>query len=471
MIGKSHVGKGFYGCYRYVLGEAEPDKRAHVIGGNMAGRNARELSSEVRLHRQRRPDIAKPVWHVPISFHPDEPLTDARMQQACDHFLAAFGVDRDHHQYLIVRHHDQAHHHAHIVVNRISDHGKLLDLHRDRPRVKAATRQTEQVLGLRKTVEKTERFKDALRQTIGQTAQASPALPEFIQRLEAQGIHPRFAYRGGRVHGIVYHAEGSEINGSKLGRDYSFPGLQRYLGVEYQTARDEGLIQSNYIERHAPQASEDVCAYLRVQITQAAQPNRPLPAFCQALADQGIRPEFGLRRGKLSKLTYEYAGQRTSGAQLGDAYTVQGLQTHLGIDYHRERDDDQIHAQYVKRRGSVSSLARASPEPSRLQQQRTQQAAAILAACLSQLGATVYQSRRYQVLWEPPSLRLIRLSDQVQVMHAAWQAESSRWEPVTPSQLSDDDMERLQQLAHQHQQLLRSRRGQRRSPRSGERER
>ena len=51
MIGKSHVGKGFYGCYRYVLGEAEPDKRAHVIGGNMAGRNARELSSEVRLHR------------------------------------------------------------------------------------------------------------------------------------------------------------------------------------------------------------------------------------------------------------------------------------------------------------------------------------------------------------------------------------------------------------------------------------
>lgn len=454
MIGKSHVGKGFYGCYRYVLGEAEPDKRAHVIGGNMAGRNARELSSEVRLHRQRRPDIAKPVWHVPIAFHPEEPLTDAQMQQACEHFLKAFGVDRDHHQYLIVRHHDQAHHHAHIVVNRISDHGTLLDLHRDRPRVKAATRQTEQALGLRRTVEKTERFKDALRQTIRQTAQASPALPEFIQGLEAQGIRPQFAYRGGQVHGIIYHAEGSEICGSTLGRDYSFPGLQRHLGVEYQTARDDGLINANYVKRQAPTASEDVRIYLRAQITQTAQPNRPLPAFCQALADQGIRPEFALRRGKLSKLTYEYAGQRASGAQLGDAYTLQGLQTHLGIDYQPGRDDEPVRAKYMKHRGP------SQPTDRDRQHERVTEVAPILMGFLNAERTPRLETPRSLVTWDETEHRLTLRQGANTVLQAQWKNEA--WEDQG-SALTQTEVERIKAVWKEYQTERRRERQQRRS--------
>ena len=42
---------------------------------------------------------------------------------------------------------------------------------------------------------------------------------------------------------------------------------------------------------------------------------------------------------------------------------------------------------------------------------------------------------------------MIRLSDHAQVMTAAWNAERRQWEPATPSQLSDEDMAVLQQLA------------------------
>ncbi|MEO0374269.1 MAG: relaxase/mobilization nuclease domain-containing protein [Cyanobacteria bacterium P01_A01_bin.17] len=359
MIGKTHVGRGFYGCFRYVMGEDEPEKAAHIIGGNLAGRDARELSSEVRLSRQRRADIEKPVWHIPIAFHPDESLTDAQMQDACHHFLDTFGVNRDHHQYLIVRHHDTAHGHAHIVVNRISDQGKLLDLHRDRPRVKAATRQVEKDLGLRITVEKDELFQADLRATILQTASAHPPLNEFCQQLQEQGITPRFAYRNGGLHGLTYRCNGIEIRGSKLGQEYSFPGLQKYLGVEYQPERDEPVIKAHYVERKGARANDETKGQLRQRLAQTVQPDLSLSEFCQRIAAQGITPQFGLRRGKLSALSYHYQGQRTSGAQLGEAYTFKGLQQELGICYQPERDDPVVKARYTQRKSPEPEQSRA----------------------------------------------------------------------------------------------------------------
>lgn len=348
MIGKSHVGRGFYGCFRYVMGENEPNKDAHIIGGNLAGRDARELSSEVRLSRQRRADIDKPVWHVPIAFHPDEQLTDAQMQDACTHFLDTFGVDREHHQYLIVRHHDTDHGHAHIIVNRISDEGKLLDLHRDRPRVKTATRQVEQELGLRITVEKDEQFREDLKATITQAAQENPQLDRFCQSLENQDINPRFAYRNGKLHGITYRRDGTEIKGSKLGKEYSFPGLQKYQGIVYQPERDEPIIRSRYVERNGAKADDSTQQFLREQLSRTAQRDLTLSEFCQRLEAQEIMPQFRLRRGKLSKLDYHYRGQRTSGAKLGDGFTFQGLQRELGIRYQPERDDPVVKARYMK---------------------------------------------------------------------------------------------------------------------------
>ena len=348
MIGKSHVGRGFYGCFRYVMGEDEPTKDAHIIGGNLAGRDAKELSSEVRIPRQRRADIDKPVWHVPIAFHPEEQLTDAQMQDACTQFLDTFGVDREHHQYLIVRHHDTDHGHAHIIVNRISDEGRLLDLHRDRPRVKAATRQVEKDLELRITVEKDEPFREDLKATITQVARENPQLDRFCQSLEDQAITPRFAYRNGTLHGITYRCDGTEIKGSKLGKEYSFPGLQKYQGIVYQPDRDEPIIRSHYVERNGAKADDDTKQFLRHQLSQTAERDLTLSEFCQRLEAQEIMPQFSLRRGKLSKLDYRYRSQRTSGAQLGDSFTFQGLQRELGIRYEPERDDPVVKARYTK---------------------------------------------------------------------------------------------------------------------------
>ena len=239
MFAKSYTGKGFYGVFRYVMGEQDAAKDAHVIGGNLAGRDAQELSREVKPFRQRRSDIEKPVWHVSLAFHPDEKLNDAQLQDACTRFLDVFGVDRDRHQHVIVRHHDTEHEHAHIVLNRIAYNGKLLDLHRDRYRVKTVARQVEKELGLRITVERGEPFRKALRDAIASVAARYPRMVDFVKALKRLGIEVKLAYREGAIQGISYKREGIAIAGSKLGAEYSFPGLQKYQAIEYDSARDD----------------------------------------------------------------------------------------------------------------------------------------------------------------------------------------------------------------------------------------
>jgi hypothetical protein len=248
MIGQSFKGKGFYGTYRYVLeeGDPNPQKAAHIIGGNMAGRSAKELSSEVRPSRQLRPDIRKPVWHISLSFRPGETVNDAVMQQASDRFLDEMGLERDQHQHLYVRHHDKDHQHVHLVVNRVADDGSVFHLHHDYRRVKQTTRKLEKELGLQPTREHRQEY---LKDRISETAKEHPQLHDFCQQLAQQGIRPEFTIRRGKLSGLSYRYQGNRVRGSRLGKAYSFQGLQRHQGIDYQPERDDPTVREHYVKQ------------------------------------------------------------------------------------------------------------------------------------------------------------------------------------------------------------------------------
>ena len=282
MIGKSTKGRGFYGAFRYVLeeGEAAQTKNAHIIGGNLMGRNAKELSSEVREVRRIRPEIKKPVWHVSLSFPPSETVNDALMQRAGDRFLDEMGLDRDRHQHVYVRHHDKEHQHVHLVVNRISDEGRVFDLHNDYARIKATTRKLEKELGLQITPERNENMKVELKQRIANVAKEHPQLSDFCQRLEAEQITPVFTIRRGRLSGLSYRYQGMAIRGSQLGKEYSFQGLQRHHGIDYQPQRDDDIIRSDYVKYRKPgkQAKQEIPPPERLQPeTPRQEPREPVP--------------------------------------------------------------------------------------------------------------------------------------------------------------------------------------------------
>ncbi|MEO0373973.1 MAG: relaxase/mobilization nuclease domain-containing protein [Cyanobacteria bacterium P01_A01_bin.17] len=290
MIGKSSKGRGFYGTFRYVLeeGQAEKDKDAHIIGGNMMGSDARELSKEAGEIRRIKPEIKQPVWHVSLSFPPGEMLTDAQMQQASDRFLAEMGLPLDRHQHLYVRHHDTEHAHVHLVVNRISDEGKVFDLHNDYYRIQSATRKLEQELGLQVTPERGANHADHLREHITETAQQYPHLNDFCAHLTASGITPVFTIRRGKLSGLSYRYERSETRGSKLGNAYSFQGLQRHLGIHYDPARDDPWIRPRYVKQR-DKRKEKGADKLREQ-------QQPTVQQLQPQQREQSRPELDLER-------------------------------------------------------------------------------------------------------------------------------------------------------------------------------
>ena len=69
-------GSGFGGLAKYGMTNASGEVEGRIIGGNMSGTTAEELTKEFGLSRKVRPDIKKPVWHNSLRSPKDEKLTD-----------------------------------------------------------------------------------------------------------------------------------------------------------------------------------------------------------------------------------------------------------------------------------------------------------------------------------------------------------------------------------------------------------
>jgi Relaxase/Mobilisation nuclease domain len=169
-------------------------------------------------------------------------------------------------QYLVARHSDQEHDHVHIVASRINlNTGNGVELWRDKTRNQKILRCLEVEYGLtpvqnswdvgKKSATKGQLEKQAttgeasiqsrLQDLIEQAAIGQPAMPELFERLMRQGVEVRHGWtRTGKSKGISYSLDDVAFAGNQLGSRYSFPGLQKHLGVDYQTDRDDERLRS-----------------------------------------------------------------------------------------------------------------------------------------------------------------------------------------------------------------------------------
>jgi N-methylhydantoinase A/oxoprolinase/acetone carboxylase beta subunit len=65
----------------------------------------------------------------------------------------------------------------------------------------------------------------------------------MVTRLKAQGIAVQLRHGGDRYTGISFGLDGAAFAGRRLGRAYSFEGLQQYQSIHYNTAQDSTLQQ------------------------------------------------------------------------------------------------------------------------------------------------------------------------------------------------------------------------------------
>jgi hypothetical protein len=150
----ANTGNGFSKAISYALQEAKkyPEQtRAKVLEFNQVFGSSREMGKQMREVADERKTVQKPVLHVQINFHPDEKLSRAQAEQAIDSILKDIGIEKDNHQYVVVQHKDKAHDHYHVVANRVSMDGELLNDHRIKDRLQVACDKVEKEQGLRQT--------------------------------------------------------------------------------------------------------------------------------------------------------------------------------------------------------------------------------------------------------------------------------------------------------------------------------
>jgi hypothetical protein len=258
VIGKQIKGRSFSKLLNYLFGK----DGASLIGSNMEETTPRGLAVEFRFCQQLNPRVSRSVYHASLSLPHTEDLENDTWHEIAQKYLQAMGFDMN--QYVVVRHSDRDHDHAHIVASRIRLDGTTVSDSWDYRRSEAAIRQLEQDYGLRSLHSNQEKISCSpttgeqrllartgeasirvqLQQSLDQATQSPVTMPQLIGQLQQNGISVRIRDRQpDEIKGISYELNGIAFSGTHLGKAYTFKGLQRYRGVNYDSHRDVELIK------------------------------------------------------------------------------------------------------------------------------------------------------------------------------------------------------------------------------------
>ncbi len=151
MIAVSSSGKSFRALAAYLANGRsgkEQERVAWTASRNLPTEDP-ELAATFMCATAARSDrVETPVYHVALSFDPNDPVDRAAMERVADRVLDRLGLGE--HQAIIVAHRDRAHAHLHLLVNRVHpETGKAWERWKDRPLIQEVLREEERSLGLR----------------------------------------------------------------------------------------------------------------------------------------------------------------------------------------------------------------------------------------------------------------------------------------------------------------------------------
>jgi len=209
----------------------------------------------------------------------DSEENDQRWLAIAANYMKAMEFDNN--QYAVVKHSDTEHDHIHIVANRICLDGGVVDDSWDYYKSQETIRQLERNYSLDTVTPSWETDKRAqttgehrylqskgnksvrvqLQDLIDEVTQDNPSMPEFVERLQQQGVEVQVGLaRTGLSKGISYNLDGVALSGTQLGKAYTFSGLQKHRGVSYDKGRDNALIEALIQPQHlanAPSEAEE----------------------------------------------------------------------------------------------------------------------------------------------------------------------------------------------------------------------
>ncbi|MEX5576685.1 relaxase/mobilization nuclease domain-containing protein [Pseudophaeobacter sp. A-200-2] len=152
MIGNPYKGRGFKGLLRYLhegrKGEENPHRVIWSEARNLPDNDPMVVAGIMQATAELSRRVKKPVYHLPISWPPDEQPPKEVQMQVAETLLADLGLSE--HQHLIVAHDDGDCPHIHVVVNTVHpESGRAWNPWRDVYRIMESLERQEKELGLR----------------------------------------------------------------------------------------------------------------------------------------------------------------------------------------------------------------------------------------------------------------------------------------------------------------------------------
>ncbi|EGR0257672.1 hypothetical protein FOR82_25085 [Vibrio parahaemolyticus] len=275
MKAKVNRGNGFRGLANYILDSV---KGAELLGGNMSGKNSRELSKEFAVCRKLRPNIKRPAWHVSLALPAGENIDNSMWCNVAQRFLEEMGVDINMHQYFLGKHSDTNNEHIHIGLNRIGFNGELYHGRNDVMLAIQATHKLEKEFGLQLTPTFEERKQEksltsneiqmaartgevparaALQNILNEALTDKLDVFAFIERCEAAGatVIPNVASTG-RLNGFAFEYGGIKFKGSDLGAKYTYKNLKEVVIYEQDRQSAELIAAAQTIKQRLNAVSE-----------------------------------------------------------------------------------------------------------------------------------------------------------------------------------------------------------------------
>ena len=253
MIGKVTIGKSFAGICGYVFGE---EKGAEVLAAEgVRGTSAAHMAADFNAQRELNPNLGKAVLHVALAWPAQEKaqLPNERMAEIARAYLVAMKVDPAGTQWALVRHHDQAHPHAHLIVNRVDNEGATVSDQHSYRRSMGACRQLERQYGLVSAQQVSQDQRRAERAQLPGRAAAKLYVQDALSRhlplatnaeeltaaLQRDGVGVQATYQQGRLQAVVFEHEGHHLKGSELGRGYSGNNLAKTLAAQREQVQQQ----------------------------------------------------------------------------------------------------------------------------------------------------------------------------------------------------------------------------------------
>ena len=239
MIAKIVKGASFRGCVQYVTGK---DNATVLVSDGVLLGSVGNIADSFEYQRGLNPRCSKPVGHIALSFKPEdkEKLTDEMMAKIAREYMELMGI-RDT-QFILVRHHNTANPHCHLVYNRVDNNGKIISDKFERKRSEKIVKHLKDKYGLTYSDGKgqtrterlhyTERTKFEIQNAVKTALRASRNWQQFTDRLKQQGIEVEFKRRrcsDDVIEGITFIKGGMRFKGSQIGRQFSYAKLNERL--------------------------------------------------------------------------------------------------------------------------------------------------------------------------------------------------------------------------------------------------